>query len=64
MPQHDIILIGASVGGITAVKTIAAALPEDLPAAVFVVIHTTEDNPGRPCPVESRQQYTGSLCYR
>lgn len=47
MPQHDIILIGASVGGITAVKTIAAALPEDLPAAVFVVIHTTEDNPGR-----------------
>ena len=47
MPQHDIIVMGASVGGITAIKTIVADLPETLPAAVFVVIHTTEDNPGR-----------------
>jgi two-component system chemotaxis response regulator CheB len=47
MPQHDIIVMGASVGGISAIKTIVADLPGNLPAAVFVVIHTTEDNPGR-----------------
>ncbi len=47
MPQHDIIAIGASVGGINAMKAIIASFPENLPAAVFVVIHTTEDNPGR-----------------
>ena len=47
MPQHDIVVIGASAGGISALKTIVSAFPADLPAAVFVAIHTTEDNPGR-----------------
>lgn len=39
MPGHDIIVIGASAGGVEALLTIARALPEDLPAAVFVVLH-------------------------
>jgi two-component system chemotaxis response regulator CheB len=36
---HDIIVIGASAGGVEAVSAVARALPPDLPAAVFVVVH-------------------------
>jgi two-component system, chemotaxis family, protein-glutamate methylesterase/glutaminase len=36
---RDIIVVGASTGGIDAVKTVLAGLPQTLPAAVFVVIH-------------------------
>lgn len=34
-----IIVIGASVGGVEALRALAAGLPADLPAAVFVVLH-------------------------
>jgi two-component system chemotaxis response regulator CheB len=36
---HDIIVIGASAGGVEAISTIVADLPRDLRAAVFVVLH-------------------------
>jgi two-component system chemotaxis response regulator CheB len=36
---HDVIVIGASAGGINALHVLFAALPVDLPAAVFVVLH-------------------------
>jgi two-component system, chemotaxis family, protein-glutamate methylesterase/glutaminase len=39
VPGHDIIVIGASAGGVDALRLIAAGLPADLPAAVFVTIH-------------------------
>lgn len=39
MPGHDIIVIGASAGGVEAVTAVVRALPADLPAAVFVVVH-------------------------
>lgn len=39
MAGHDIIVIGASAGGVEAVSAVARALPADLPAAVFVVVH-------------------------
>jgi two-component system chemotaxis response regulator CheB len=39
MPGHDVIVIGASAGGVGTLATIIAGLPEDLPAAVFVVLH-------------------------
>jgi two-component system chemotaxis response regulator CheB len=39
MPGHDTIAIGASAGGIEALKEIVRGLPADLPAAVFVVVH-------------------------
>jgi two-component system chemotaxis response regulator CheB len=36
---HDIVVIGASAGGLAALTELVAGLPADLPAAVFVVVH-------------------------
>ncbi|MBW4574233.1 MAG: chemotaxis protein CheB [Aphanothece sp. CMT-3BRIN-NPC111] len=39
MPGHDIIVIGASAGGVEALTNLVQGLPQDLPAAIFIVIH-------------------------
>ncbi len=39
--KRDIVVIGASAGGVEAVSQILSVLPADLPASVFVVIHTS-----------------------
>lgn len=39
MPGHDIIVIGASAGGVEAVSALAKAFPAELDAAVFIVLH-------------------------
>jgi two-component system, chemotaxis family, protein-glutamate methylesterase/glutaminase len=39
MPCHDIIVLGASAGGVEALAQIVRPLPADLPAALFVVLH-------------------------
>jgi two-component system chemotaxis response regulator CheB len=39
MPGHDIIVIGASAGGMEALRDLVRGLPPDLPAALFVVWH-------------------------
>jgi two-component system, chemotaxis family, protein-glutamate methylesterase/glutaminase len=46
MPCRDIVVIGASAGGIQAVVQIAKSLPADFPASVFVVIHISPTSPG------------------
>jgi two-component system, chemotaxis family, protein-glutamate methylesterase/glutaminase len=43
---RDIIVIGSSMGGIAALSTLVSQLPEDLPAAVFVVQHVADESPG------------------
>jgi two-component system chemotaxis response regulator CheB len=45
-PGHDIVVMGASAGGLEVVAQIVELLPSALPAAVFVVIHTGPDTPG------------------
>ena len=37
---RDIIVVGASAGGVGALTQLAAGFPADLPAAVFLVLHT------------------------
>lgn len=37
--NRDIVVIGASAGGLDPLKTLLAGLPADLPAALFVVVH-------------------------
>jgi two-component system chemotaxis response regulator CheB len=39
VPGHDIITIGTSAGGVEACYALARALPRDLAASVFVVLH-------------------------
>jgi two-component system chemotaxis response regulator CheB len=39
MPGHDIVVIGASAGGVEALRELTRGLPPDLPAAVFIVLH-------------------------
>src|SRR5256885_9899309 len=39
MAKKDIVVVGASAGGMQALETLAAGLPADLPASIFVVWH-------------------------
>src|SRR5687768_10439673 len=45
MPK-DIIVIGASAGGIEALRALVGGLPEDFAASLFVVLHTSPHSPG------------------
>ncbi len=57
-PGHDIIVIGASAGGVEALRELIPALPADLPAALFVVVHT---HPWSPSTLPEILSYRGSL---
>jgi two-component system chemotaxis response regulator CheB len=39
LPGHDIIVIGASAGGVEALSALVENVPANIPAAVFVVVH-------------------------
>lgn len=45
MAKRDIIVIGASAGGVEALTRLASELPPDLPAAVFVTLHFPRSTP-------------------
>src|SRR2546421_6158345 len=45
MPGHDIIVIGASAGGVEALVKLAGQLPADLPASIFIVLHIPAQSP-------------------
>lgn len=41
MAGHDLIVAGASAGGVSALQKLCAGLPADLAATVFVAPHTS-----------------------
>jgi two-component system chemotaxis response regulator CheB len=43
--RRNIVVIGASAGGLEALKTLAAGLPANFPAAILVVIHVPPSGP-------------------
>src|SRR5262245_38067104 len=46
MRTKHLVVIGASAGGIEALRDIARSLPVDFPAAIGVVMHTSSQSPG------------------
>ena len=45
--NHDLIVIGASAGGVAALQTLLGGLPADLPAAVFITVHFSPESRSR-----------------
>jgi two-component system, chemotaxis family, protein-glutamate methylesterase/glutaminase len=56
--KRDIIVIGASAGGVEALQIVVRMLPSDLPAAVFVVLHIP---PGIPSALPQILDRSGSI---
>lgn len=46
-PNIELIVVGASAGGVSALQQLLAALPPDLPMPVLVVLHLPRDRPSR-----------------
>jgi two-component system chemotaxis response regulator CheB len=71
MATRDIIVIGASAGGVQALLNLVADLPRDLPAAVFIVLHVSANAPsllpgilGRECKLEVAHAIDGEPIMR
>lgn len=47
MKARDIIVIGTSAGGVSALRTLVRQLPPDLPATIFIVQHISSGHSGR-----------------
>jgi two-component system chemotaxis response regulator CheB len=53
-PTRDIVVIGASAGGVEALTKLVAQIPENFPAAVFIVLHTPAQYPSKLPQILSR----------
>lgn len=45
MAKRDIVVIGASAGGVYVLKDLVKALPAEFPAAIFIVLHVSANEP-------------------
>ena len=54
MSKRDIIVIGASAGGVSALEQLVRSLPKDFPASVFIVMHTPPYSPSKLPQILSR----------
>ena len=46
MTSKHLVVVGASAGGIEALRELAAGLPASFPAPIAIVLHTSPDSPG------------------
>jgi two-component system chemotaxis response regulator CheB len=46
VPRKDIIVIGASAGGMEPIRTILGGLPADFSGSLFIAVHMSPDSPG------------------
>ncbi len=46
MAGHDIVVVGASAGGVQAICELVRHLPKNLPASIFLAIHSSPQSPG------------------
>jgi two-component system chemotaxis response regulator CheB len=53
-PHRDLVVIGASAGGVEVLRRVVADLPEDLDAAVCVVLHIAPGSPSALAPILQR----------
>ncbi|GGH01563.1 chemotaxis protein CheB [Mucilaginibacter phyllosphaerae] len=61
MEVKNIVVIGASAGGLKAVNQLVSNLPADLPAAVFIVIHMSKHSQAAVI-VQHLQKLTANTC--
>ncbi|GLV54738.1 chemotaxis protein CheB [Dictyobacter sp. S3.2.2.5] len=54
MAGQDIVVVGASAGGVEALMTLVSGLPRNLSAALFVALHLSSDGPSRLPEILSR----------
>jgi two-component system chemotaxis response regulator CheB len=52
--RRDLVVIGASAGGLEVLRRVVADLPADLPAAVCVVLHIAPQSPSALAPILQR----------
>jgi two-component system, chemotaxis family, protein-glutamate methylesterase/glutaminase len=60
MPTRDIIVVGASAGGVETLVDLVQGLPADLPASVFVVLHVRASRPTALADVLQRRSGLGA----
>jgi two-component system chemotaxis response regulator CheB len=52
--RRDLVVIGASAGGVETLRRVVAGLPSDLPAAVCIVLHIAPESPSALAPILQR----------
>jgi two-component system chemotaxis response regulator CheB len=62
--RRNLVVMGASAGGIDALRAIAAGLPQDFAAAICVVTHMSADSPGIMDVILSRAGNLPAVCVR